>query len=38
MALEDPEGMTPPENVVPVVTESALESNPQIEEILNGIS
>lgn len=38
VALEDPEGMTPPENVVPVVTESALEANPQIEEVLNEIS
>ncbi len=36
--LEDPEGMTPPENVIPVVAESALESNPTIEDILNEIS
>lgn len=38
VALEDPEEMTPPENVVPVVADSALEANPEIEEVLNEIS
>lgn len=38
VALEDTEEMTPPENVVPVVSDDALEANPQIEEILNAIS
>lgn len=38
VALEDPEEMTPPENVVPVVSTEALEANPQIEEVLNEIS
>lgn len=38
VALDDPKEMTPPENVVPVVTQSALEANPAIEETLNEVS
>lgn len=36
--LEDPEGLTPPENVVPVVTREALDNHPDIEPILNEVS
>lgn len=38
VALEDPQDMTPPQNVVPVVTESSLEANPQVEDVLNEVS
>lgn len=38
VALEDPEGMTPPENVVPVVTQQALDAHPDIASVLDGVS
>lgn len=36
--LEDPENLSPPENVIPLVRQEALDANPAIEETLNEVS
>ncbi len=36
--LEDPENLSPPENVIPLVGQAALDDNPAIEETLNAVS
>lgn len=38
VALEDPREMTPPENVVPVVNQEVLDTNPEIADVLNEVS
>lgn len=38
VALEDPQEMTPPENVVPVVRQDTLDSHPEVADILNAVS
>lgn len=36
--LEDPDNLSPPENVVPLVRQDALDANPAISETLNAVS
>ncbi|MBY5162825.1 ABC transporter substrate-binding protein [Salsipaludibacter albus] len=36
--LEDPENLSPPENVVPLVRQETLDASPEIEETLNEVS
>lgn len=36
--LEDPENLSPPENVIPLVRQEALDANPAIETTLNEVS